>query len=68
MQWPPNYKKIILEAGDEHAIHSGGMGGLKMSASFDTPEDQSSDEKYLAPWNEWLNSTDFESLWGQDAP
>jgi hypothetical protein len=28
MQWPPNYKKIIIEPGDEYAIHSGGKGGL----------------------------------------
>jgi len=30
MQWPPNYQKIILEPGDEYAIHSGGKGGLSM--------------------------------------
>lgn len=30
MQWPPNYKRIILEAGDTQATHSGGMGGLIM--------------------------------------
>ena len=30
MQWPPNYKKIILEAGDEYAIHSGGKGGVQI--------------------------------------
>ena len=67
MQWPPNYKKIILDAGDENALHSGGMGGLKMSASFESSEDQTSDENYMAPWDEWLNNSDFESLWGQDA-
>jgi len=33
MQWPPNYKKIILEPGDEYAIHSGGKGGLVMGAA-----------------------------------
>jgi len=30
MQWPPAYKRIIMEAGDEYAIHSGGKGGLRM--------------------------------------
>lgn len=30
MRWPPNYEKIILEAGDEYATHSGGKGGLRM--------------------------------------
>ena len=33
MQWPPNYKKIVLEAGDENASHSGGKGGLRMGAA-----------------------------------
>ena len=30
MQWPPKYKRIVLNAGDEYAVHSGGKGGLKM--------------------------------------
>ena len=32
MQWPPNYKKIILQPGDEYAIHDGAKGGLQMGA------------------------------------
>lgn len=32
IQWPPNYKKTVLEAGDEYAIHRGGKGGLEISA------------------------------------
>lgn len=31
-QWPPDYKKIVLDPGDEYAIHSGGKGGLEISA------------------------------------
>jgi hypothetical protein len=30
MQWSP-YKKIVLVSGDEHATHSGGKGGMKLS-------------------------------------
>ena len=30
IHWPPNYEKVILETGDEYAIHSGGKGGLQM--------------------------------------
>ncbi len=30
MRWPPSYSKIVLEPGDELAIHSGGKGGLQM--------------------------------------
>lgn len=31
IQWPPEYKKIILNAGDELAIHTGGKGGVNTS-------------------------------------
>jgi len=34
MQWPPNYKKVVLDAGDEYALHSGSKGGLRLA----TPE------------------------------
>jgi hypothetical protein len=30
MRWPPNYEKLILEHGDEAAIHVGGKGGLRV--------------------------------------
>jgi len=30
LNMPPDYRKIILNAGDESAIHSGSKGGLKM--------------------------------------
>lgn len=55
MQWPPNYRKIILEEGDESAIHSGGKGGVSMggvqinkdpqedSLPIETPESQEDD-------------------------
>jgi hypothetical protein len=28
--WPPNYKRTVIEPGDEEAIHSGSTGGLSM--------------------------------------
>ena len=31
LKWPPDFKRIILEEGDENAIHSGGKGGVQMS-------------------------------------
>lgn len=33
MTWPPNYRKVVLEPGDPHAIHSGGKGGLRVGAA-----------------------------------
>lgn len=31
IQWPPDYRKTVLEVGDEDAIHSGGKGSLEIS-------------------------------------
>jgi hypothetical protein len=33
MQWPPNYKKIVLEPGDTLATHSGGSVNMGMDAA-----------------------------------
>jgi hypothetical protein len=41
MQYSPNYKKIVMEVGDESAAHSGGKGGLQMG-----PLQMSQDEDY----------------------
>ncbi|HKZ82545.1 MAG TPA: hypothetical protein VJ793_02685 [Anaerolineae bacterium] len=30
MYWPPAYRRVVLDAGDEQAIHSGGKGELQM--------------------------------------
>ena len=32
LNMPPEYRKIILDAGDESAIHSGSKGGLRMGS------------------------------------
>jgi hypothetical protein len=34
MQWPPDYKKVILEEGNESAIHTGGKGGVSMGVQI----------------------------------
>ena len=44
MQWPPNYKRIILEHGDEGAVHTGGKGGVDLSSSSFGPEGDAPDE------------------------
>lgn len=73
MQWPPHYKRIILEAGDEMAMHSASKGGLQMSASLadaaESPQSAAPDagavsEEDLDIWLDHLNKLDF----GDDAP
>jgi hypothetical protein len=42
MQWPPNFKKVILEEGDDSAIHSGGKGGVSIGMKItQDPEEES---------------------------
>ena len=65
LQWPPDYKKIILEPGDEYASNSGGKGDLQMGGLQVVPaeDDTGMEDPRLAPWLEWLESVDFDSLW-----
>jgi hypothetical protein len=74
MQWPPNYHKVILEPGDESAIHSGGRGipgaALNMQPSQFYPVEQTEqepeieiDEERLQPWIDWMERVNFDKLW-----
>lgn len=70
IQWPPNYKRTILEEGDPQAIHSGGTNGLSMGEAAAEPSDAlleesmecpdcpgepvEIDESYLEPFKAWL--------------
>ena len=78
MQWPPEYKKVILEVGDEMAIHSGGKGGITIQPpqvslesgdmdqdTFDNDLDWSEDP-YLIPWEAWLQEAGFEEWWSRE--
>jgi hypothetical protein len=69
LHWPPNYQREVLEEGDVQAIHTGGMGGLKMGASQNVeyqpevaPDDRNLaggghdlEDPYLSPWAHWLD-------------
>ena len=68
MQWPPEYKKVILENGDESAVHSGGKGGGSMQPSpvMHTQEDPWINDSNMLPWIEWMDRIDFESLWERE--
>jgi hypothetical protein len=68
IHWPPDYKKTVLEAGDEYAIHNGGKGGLQIGAAqVSQGQEEASttwmEEDRLAQWETWLVQMDFESWW-----
>jgi hypothetical protein len=73
MDYGSKFKKVILEAGDEYAIHSGGKGGLQMGHVQAVPVDGSftqkelqTDDAHLAPWVTWLEEMGFEDLWNNN--
>jgi hypothetical protein len=74
VSWKPRFMKIVLKPGDEYAIHSGGKGGLQMgTARVATIDDEvlqrdfeiPVEEMWLAPWMEWMDQVDFDSLWDE---
>jgi hypothetical protein len=68
LQWPPAYKRIIMEAGDEYATHSGAKGGVRMGSlqinpNHDEEETPVSDE-LRAAIEDALKNVDFDD-WEQ---
>jgi hypothetical protein len=66
MRYPPAYTKVILEVGDEYAIHSGATGGLNMSLPRlgGAGEPELSDE-LRAALEEALKDIDLDDLSGE---
>jgi len=75
LQWPPAYKKIVLEPGDEYAAHSCSKGGLMIGAA--TVRNQADDEstadsgpaddaEQLKPWMRWLKDANLDEHLGDD--
>lgn len=63
MQWPPHYSRMILEPGDETALHSGGKGGLELSSVRATQNADENDayDHSLQPLVNWLSTIDLEA-------
>jgi hypothetical protein len=71
MKWSPKYTRIILNAGDEYAAHSGGKGGLSLNAANIMPEKPndlpiSNEYLQLDLWEAWLNNEDSVNWWPDD--
>jgi hypothetical protein len=71
MEYQPNFRKTVLDSGDEYVVHSGGKGGIRVgSMEAQSVRDMSDEEPLLsledpslAPWVAWLEENDFEDLW-----
>lgn len=68
MFWPPDYKKIVLEYGNEYAIHSAGKGMDLLSGRMDMEVKKTDQEdQSLIPWQEWMDKINFENLWNEQS-
>ncbi len=59
LQWPPHYKRVILEEGDVNAMHSGSMGipggaQLKMDGAEIAKENHYEDSQGSEMPDDWL--------------
>jgi hypothetical protein len=59
LRWPPDYEKLVLEHGDEAAVHFGGKGGLTVGEATVTP---SPAVKGRGAERQWLRGNGIE--WG----
>jgi hypothetical protein len=74
IRWEPKFKRTVLEAGSSDAAHSGFKSSPQISGMLSSinenalPEETepSIDAARLAPWEAWLEESNFESLWDND--
>lgn len=62
MNYGPEFRKTVIEAGDEYAIHSGGKGGVKLHAPTIVSQEELESEKdpRLAVWSDWMDQMHFD--------
>ncbi len=53
MQWLPDYDRVILDPGDNRAIHVGGTGGVRIGKVEVTPGKAAGDAE--SAWRQWLD-------------
>ncbi|SRR6266540_3442828 len=72
INWHPQFKKTILEAGDNYAMHNATKGLMPIeplkATSVDSDNSQVEaetliDDSRLSPWLAWLEEVDFDKLW-----
>lgn len=61
ISWEPNFKKTVIEVGDEFSIHSGAKGGLSMrSIDVGEPKEPILPAKIVAALEKILKGFDFD--------
>ncbi len=60
VQWSPKFKKVVLSAGNEYAIHTGSKGGLILSPpKIDETDDQILSDELKSLLDDALKEVDF---------
>jgi hypothetical protein len=62
LSWHPDARSLVVDPGDETATHLQD-GQLAASSHADGPPLVIAEEQRLTPWVDWLEGSDFESLW-----
>lgn len=65
MNYGPEFKKTVIEAGDEYAVHNGGKGGVSMQAPriISSEELETEKDHRLSAWSDWLDKMNFDAWW-----
>jgi len=68
LQWPPAYKTIILEPGEQDTRHSLSQGSARMGPLqvTQTKDTILIEEFRLIPWLKWMEKVDFDSRWSKN--
>lgn len=66
--WRPRFMRVIVEPGDEFAIHSGikdgpGITSTQVEVVVKEKPAALDEDPWLAPWEDWLEEVDFDNLW-----
>jgi hypothetical protein len=68
VQWPPAYKMIVLEPGEEDTRHNVSKVNSRVSSIRVTQAEETEliEEFRLIPWIEWMEKVDFDSRWDKN--
>lgn len=77
INWEPEFKRTILEAGDSFAIHSVVKSDLPVeslqagstdTSALDEPiwPGSENENHRLRPWQAWIDKVDFDQLWSDE--
>lgn len=69
LTWPPDYTKVILNAGDEQAVHNGSKGGVRLQQpQVERQAEPTLSEDIRRELEAWLEEIDIDGQLGPAHP